>query len=481
MEGYDTNLITSLFAYPSFADKFGTYDPNSDKYIITGPWQIGLGVAYQVGAVIGLLINGIVTEKYGHRLVTMVGLVVTCGFIFILFFAPTVEVLVVGEVMVGIPWGIFAIMGSAYASEVCPLALRGYLTSFVNICWVLGQFVAAGVLQGLVDNRTVWGYRIPFAVQWAWPIPLFLIAFFAPDSPWWLVRKDKEAEAERSLKRLSRGLTDKQVKQTVAMMVHTDEYEKSLQTHTSYKDCFRGTNLRRTEIACMALSSQTLPGQALAYNATYFFTQAGLESSNAYKLNFGDMGIAIVATCISWVLMAYFGKRKIMVTGLSLLSLDLLIIGFLEYASNKEVAKWTQAGFALAWLGIYSATVGPPSFAMAAEISATRLRSQTISIARNAYNVFNIMDNVIEPYLINPTEANLKGKAGLVWFAFALLTTAWAALRLPETKGKTYEELDVLFEKRIPAWKFASTEFDVIAETEGRQQSAAKKELAEEA
>lgn len=96
----------------------------------------------------------------------MVALVMMSAFIFLTFFAPNIHVLVAGQVLCGIPWGIFAIMGSSYAFEVCPLALRGFLTSFVNICWVIGQFIAAGVLEGLVGNITQWGFHIPFAIQW---------------------------------------------------------------------------------------------------------------------------------------------------------------------------------------------------------------------------------------------------------------------------------------------------------------------------
>ncbi len=100
--------------------------------------------------------------------------------IFIVFFAPNIQVMLVGAFFCAIPFGVFATSGPAYAAEVAPLALRGYLTAYVNLCWCIGQFISAGVLKGLVDNETEWGYRIPFAVQWIWPIPLFLAALFAP-------------------------------------------------------------------------------------------------------------------------------------------------------------------------------------------------------------------------------------------------------------------------------------------------------------
>lgn len=68
----------------------------------------------------------------------------------------------------------------SYASEVCPTALRGYLTTYVNLCWVIGQFIAAGVLLGVQDRTDQWAYKIPFAIQWVWPLPLFILATFAP-------------------------------------------------------------------------------------------------------------------------------------------------------------------------------------------------------------------------------------------------------------------------------------------------------------
>jgi SP family general alpha glucoside:H+ symporter-like MFS transporter len=82
------------------------------------------------------------------------------AFIFITFFAKNIETLLVGQIFCGLTWGVFATTGPAYASEVCPLALRGYLTVYVNLCWAIGQFIAAGVLNGLIDLKSQWAYRI---------------------------------------------------------------------------------------------------------------------------------------------------------------------------------------------------------------------------------------------------------------------------------------------------------------------------------
>ena len=114
--------------------------------------------------------------------------------------APT---LLVGQLLQGVPWGIFQTLTTAYASEIVPVALRAYLTTYVNLCWVIGQFIAAGVLKGMLQRQDEWGYRNPFALQWMWPFPILIGCWFAPESPWWLVRHGRIAEARQTLVRLT--------------------------------------------------------------------------------------------------------------------------------------------------------------------------------------------------------------------------------------------------------------------------------------
>ena len=90
--------------------------------------------ASNVGIVPGIFLNGWLAAKYGYRKVIIVALFFLNAFIFITFFAPNKPVLVVGQILCGFSWGVFATIGPAYASEIVPLQLRGYLTSYVNLC-----------------------------------------------------------------------------------------------------------------------------------------------------------------------------------------------------------------------------------------------------------------------------------------------------------------------------------------------------------
>jgi MFS transporter, SP family, general alpha glucoside:H+ symporter len=358
------------------------------------------------------MLNGWATEKWGHRRVLMVSLFCLAGFIFIVFFAPSIEVMLVGQILCGIPWGVFATTGPSYAAEVTPLAIRGYLTAYVNLCWCIGQFISAGVLKGLVDNDTEWSYRVPFAVQWIWPVPLFIAAWLAPESPWYFVRRGDLDNAKRSLERLSQPENHGSIDNTVAMMVHTNQLEIEERSGVTYYDAFRGTNRRRTEIACMGFLSQITNGGALCYSGSFFFQQTGISASASYGIALGGTGIAFVGTIISWFYIYKFGRRTIWLVGFSSLVAILWTIGFLAVPNNQTMSlAWAQSILCIVWLGAYSMTVGPIIYTIVAEIGSTRLRTQTVVLARSTYYVGNIIcGGLIQPEMLAPGSWNLKGK-----------------------------------------------------------------------
>lgn len=282
------------------------------------------------------------------------------------------------------------------------------------MCFAIGQFISAGVLQSMISRNDEWSYRIPFAIQWVWPAPLIVAALFMPESPWWLSRNGRYEEAEKTLIRLSSNGDADEARKTVAMMVHTNNIEKELVSGSSYIDCFRGANLRRTEISCVAFAGQVLTGSQFAYSATYFMEQAGMASGDAYKMSLGGTAIAFIGTVISWFLMRGYGRRSIYLGGCTMMAIALFLIGILQVPANKGngVVVWVQSALCIVWLFSFSLSVGPVGWTIPAEVSSTRLRSQTIVLARNTYYITQVVANVVEPYLINPTELNWRGYTG---------------------------------------------------------------------
>ncbi|KAI1813365.1 general alpha-glucoside permease [Poronia punctata] len=478
MEGYQTAVVGAYVSYPAFKTRFGIQAPNGE-YVIPASWQNGISGATNVGEIIGLQFAGIVSERYGYRWTIISALVAVTGFIFFPFFANSLAVFLVGELFQGMSWGIFQTMTVAYAAEVCPVPLRHYLTAYVNLCWIIGQFISSGVLVGLVDRTDVWGYKIPFAVQWVWPIPIAVGTFLAPESPWWCIRKGKKDRAEKSLKRLARrsGFSQREADAALALMIYTDEMEKQISIGTRYWDCFTGTDLRRTEIVCMTWLAQTLSGTSLGGLATFFYQQAGISDSDSFKLNWGKDAINFVGTVTSWFVLNKVGRKTLMFSGMSTIFVLLLITGFLGIPQTPTPAEsWTIGTLVILLSATANFSIGPVVYTIVSEIPSTRLRAKSIILARNAYNAINIaFVNIVTYRQLSPDEWNWGPKSAFFWAGVNSVFTAYVFFRLPETKGRTYAELDILFENKVPARKFASTKIETLVEgTEGAQKKQAE-------
>jgi SP family general alpha glucoside:H+ symporter-like MFS transporter len=97
---------------------------------------------------------------------------------------------------------------------------------------------------------------------------------------------------------------------------------------------------------------------------------------------------------------------------------------------------------------VIDVTVRPVCYSLVAEMPATRLRNKSVILARCSYNVAGIIGNIINPRMLNPSAWNLRGEAGFVWAFIRFVSLAWSFFRLPEPKGLTYCELDILFENK---------------------------------
>ncbi|KAJ4309659.1 hypothetical protein N0V84_011379 [Fusarium piperis] len=478
MEGYDLALLGNLYASPVFNEKFGTYNAATGEHQVSAAWQSGLSNGARAGEIIGLIIAGWTADRYGYKMTTIGALVAMIAFIFVLFFAPNVRILVLGEVLCGIPWGAFQSVTPAYASEVAPVVLRPYLTTFINMCWVIGQFFAAAVNKGSVGRNDQWAYRIPFGVQWVWPVPILAGVIFAPESPWWYVRKNNRAAAKTSLLRLtSRNQPNFNPDDTIAMIEHTNELEKTMKEGTTYRDCFKGVDLRRTEIVVGIWLVQTLGGQNLMGYFSYFLKQAGMDPSNSFSLSMGQYALGMVGTFGSWFLMAKVGRRTIHFSGLCCQLIILVIVGSLSFSKDNG-SVWAIGTMLIVFTFVYDFTVGPVTYSLVSELSSTRLKAKTIVMARSAYNASNIFVNVMTNYQLSSTAWNWGARTAYFWAGTCLVSAIWVFFRLPEPKDRTYAELDILFERKISARKFAKTHIDPYShELTAEKKLTAEKEL----
>ena len=165
---------------------------------------------------------------------------------------------------------------------------------------------------------------------------------------------------------------------------------------------------------------------------------------------------------------------------LGLCGLSFLIMGFISLAppSNLSV-KWGTASLLFVAVFFYDMTIGPIAFSLASEMSSTRLRAKTIGISRNLFHVWSIVNSVIYPYMLNQSEGNWKGKVGFFQVGIIAVAFTWAYFRLPEPAGRTYEELGIMFIRKVKARDFKKYQIDTldineIVQIDAKQKNAEK-------
>ena len=254
LKGMDGGIVGSLVGIEPFKEQYGyIYD---GSYIIEAHWLSAFNYANKLGAIVGAFTAGFAYDRLGPRPMMAICSVGSVAFIFVQFFSSTPAQLFVGQLLNGCIIAFYPVCASAFVGEVCPLALRGFAASMTNLAFVVGQFIASGVLKGTNNISDKLAYKIPIATQWALPAVMLLFIFFCPDPPFWLCKKKRYADAEKSIRRLATASIDPSLK-----LAHVKE---TLRLEDAFKgddapnvfDCFRGPNLRRL-IICVSLLGET--------------------------------------------------------------------------------------------------------------------------------------------------------------------------------------------------------------------------------
>ncbi|KAJ5113635.1 general substrate transporter [Penicillium angulare] len=411
--GYDAQIGGGLLGSPQFRQDFGYVAPDGET-ILPAKWQSSFNSASSIGGFLGGIACGWIADRIGRRAALGLACVVSIGAVFMQFFATTNGLLLAGKIINGVCLGFYQTVAASYCSEIVPLVLRGSVTSGVNLFIALGQLLANGMM-----------------------------------------RKGKVQEARRVLLRLATD--DRDLENTLSNIADTIEFEERVMKQTSYKQCFRGNELRRTLIAIGTFAVTQLIGVSFVIGySSYFFEMAGLKNSDSFKLSMGVSVLGILGNIASWFVCNRIGRRNTFVAGTTILTIILILIGVLDvvpgYSSSEQ---WGQAILTVIYNFFYFFLVGGMAYIIFAEISSTALRSRTIGLTITFTNVVSTVINIIIPYMLNPNNGNWRGKTGFFFGGFGFLSVIWSYFCLPETKGRTFEELDILFHQRVPARRFA--------------------------
>jgi SP family general alpha glucoside:H+ symporter-like MFS transporter len=159
MESYCVFLMGAFVAMDAFKKEYGVLDKDG-VYQIEASWQSALQMGGPLGAIIGVCLAGPITSRIGYRWATISGLMLLNAFIFVFYFANSLAVMFVSQLLEGIPWGIFIANAPAYCSEIVPIQLRAPATQMLQMFWAIGAIIVGGVCYVYEANPGSVAYRL---------------------------------------------------------------------------------------------------------------------------------------------------------------------------------------------------------------------------------------------------------------------------------------------------------------------------------
>lgn len=461
--GYDQGVVSVILVEPQFLQRFGQI---ADGASGAGFWKGLLTAMIELGALIGALNQGWIADKISRKYSIVVAVCVFIVGSILQTAAVQYAMLVVARFIGGLGIGMLSMVAPLYISEISPPEIRGSLLVLEELSIVTGIVIAFWITYGAQYIDSEWAWRLPFLLQILPGLLLGVGIFFLPFSPRWLVSKGRDREALLSLAKLRQvPQTDHRVVQEwfdiraeVALQreisaerhpfLQDDKQAHRLQLElASWADLFKRGCWRRTHVGIGLMAFQQFVGiNALIYYAPTMLHDLGLDYHTELVMT-GVINITqLIGVFSSIWSMDRLGRRPLLLVGSLLMFLCHFIIAVLfgKYSYDwpgHKAEGWAGVGLLLFYMLSFGASWGPVPWAMPSEIFPSSLRAKGVALATSVNWLANFIVGLITPPMVEKT-----GYGAYVFFAvFCLLSLVWTFLFVPETSGKTLEQMDHVF------------------------------------
>jgi sugar porter (SP) family MFS transporter len=403
---------------------------------------------FTAGAFFGAMFASPTTEYTGRRWTITIGAIIFIVGGILQTVANEISHLMAGRFLAGLGVGFLTMIIPLYQAEIAHPSIRGRVTALQQFMLGIGALVASwvgwGCFRNYSDNRQ---WRIPLGIQIIPAVLLATLIFVFPESPRWLMDKGKQEECLKTLARLhSNGNIDdawviaemEQIQESIA-----DEHANK----KSYFEIFREIScFRRLLIACGLQASIQMTGvSAIQYYSVTIYGQAGINPEEALKYQAINSIIALIAQVLCIAFIDHFGRRWTLIWGnlFNMLTFIIATIMLAIYPPGVGTAAQGWGFIIVTWAYnfSFSATCGPLSWIIPAEIFDTQTRAKGVALATMTSFAFNTMIGQVTGIAMG----SIGWKYYLV-FVICNLTNAlcvWAFI--PETKKLPLEEMNYLF------------------------------------
>jgi sugar porter (SP) family MFS transporter len=454
--GYENQAGGIVFSIPQFRQDFGhAYDGG---YVLEAKWQSAISAGPIASISIAFIVASYVADKIGKRRVLMAASLFSIPWITLEFVATTIEEFFIGKFMNGFALGALSACCAAYVSEMSPLALRGTFSAALALALCIGPFICV-----LINNTTsTWtnrmAYRAIFIPQWVFAGTSVLMQCFIPESPYWLLSKERKKDALKELRRIFDTEGDVQ-SQYALMKITVDEAAQISAKSGTYIDCFKKKDLRRTLLIIFAFIMQAFSGVAYVSSySTYYFQLSGFDTQKSFQISCGAQALSISGVISSFFIIDRFGRRPLILGGMIAITILNLLIASTGLATSNKSAMKTSSAFMAMYNYIYNIGIGPIPYILGNELSSVFLRTKSLSLGNFWNNAFQCMWSSVLPYMFNPDEADMGSKINFIFTGLSFLSIFVFYFYLPETAHRSFEEIDEMFAMKIPARHWASYE-----------------------
>lgn len=456
--GYDTGVISgAIIQLRSDPDKWKQVGGmNLDSF----EQEMVVGIA-TAGAILGSVFSSYLNNWYGRRKTIMGSSLFFVGGAVIMGLAHSVEVLLTGRFVVGISVGLASHTVPLYLAEVSPEDLRGLIVTMNNVSIVCGQVLASLVDCGFAVGRVPEGWRYMLALGGVPGIMLLLGFAYLPESPRWLVAHKRAEEAEISLSLIRNASRDEVRPELRKIATHVSETQSNVSAIT-LADLW--LHRKQLTIGCGLQLLQQLAGinTLMYYSSTILSASSDTDeksdpwssgNNEAICLSSVTAFAQLVGVGIGMLFVDRYGRRLLTLSSLAVVTASLVLLGFAFYNQKSQ-------GMALTGMIIYLVAFGigmsPMPWLINAEIYPMYIRGTAISISTGVNWIANLIVSTtflsLAEYASTSATDRKNHPDGAFWIfsCISFLGFLWIFFTLPETKGKTLEEISNIFRAKSP-------------------------------
>ncbi|KAK9371606.1 general substrate transporter [Lipomyces chichibuensis] len=453
--GFDNNVVSPIAALEPFVQKFQGINPATGTYVFTARNQDLIFSVPLVGTIFGAWSASPIQLKFGRKWSIAGCYFVSVGGVFLQLFAKNLGMFVAGRFWNGLGYGCAMAISPLYLSEVVPAFMRGRAVASQNIFTIFSGVIATIVVNATSTIKGKKSYMIPLAVQCALPIILIPLTIVLPESPVWLVSQGRLEHARHSLRKL-RGFSDEEVDKELEQIKRSELAEREIGKDAKFWELFNRQNLKRTLTASSLFSMNQVSGIILSTTyATIFLEEIG--AGNPFHLTVAASCCQLAGAMIGPFIVDSAGRRPVALIGMTTLMVIDFIAGGLAFASkNHNSIAVGIAVLSFLFNVVWTASFYALSMLIPSEVATVRLRNHTMSYTVGWCQTTAVITTFAVPQITSAGAGNLGAKAYLVFGGCMICIIIFTFLMIPETKGLTFPQIDEMYEKGIPAWRWNS-------------------------